>query len=71
MLLLVLIVIIAVVVVLLIKAGSGSRYSQSQHWTDFDPGVDTSKVGDPKYPHAANDSVMKQNLLDEVFKDDK
>ena len=71
MLLLVLIVIAVIIVVLLVKAGSGSRYSQTQHWADFDPGVDTKKVGDPRYPHAAMDSVIKYEFLDDVMKDDK
>ena len=71
MLLLILIVIAVIVAVLLIKAGSGSSYSQTRHWTDFDPGVDTKKVGDPKYPHAAMDSVIKNEFLDDVLKDDK
>lgn len=71
MLLQILIVIAVIVVVLLVKAGSGSSYSQTQHWTDFDPGVDTKKVGDPKFPHAAMDSVIKHEFLDDVMKDDK
>lgn len=71
MLLLILIVVIAVVVILLVKSGSGSNYSKTQHWTDFDSGIDTKKVGDPKYPHAAMASVLKNEMLDEVFKDDK
>ncbi len=69
--LILLIIIVVVVVILLIKVGSGSNYSKTQHWTDFDPGIDTKKVGDPKYPHAAMDSVLKNEMLDEVLKDDK
>ena len=68
MLLLILIVVIAVIVILLIKAGSGSNYSKTQHWTDFNPGIDTKKVGDPKYPHAAMDSVLKNKMLDNLEK---
>ena len=68
MLFLILIVVIAVVLILLIKAGSGSKYSDTQHWTDFDPGIDTKKVGDPKYPHAAMDSVLKNKMLDDLEK---
>lgn len=52
--------VIAVVVILLIKAGLGSNYSKTQHWTDFDPGID------PKYPHAAMDSVLKNKMLDDL-----
>lgn len=58
--------VIAVVVILLIKAGSGSNYSKTQHWTDFDPGIDTKKVGNPKYPHAAMDSVLKNKMHDDL-----
>ena len=63
-----LLVIVVVVVFLLIKAGSGSKYSDTQNWTDFDPGIDTKKVGDPKYPHAAMDSVLKNKMLDDLEK---
>ena len=34
---------------------------------DFDPGVDSDKVGDPKYPNAGIDSVMKHEFLDDLI----
>lgn len=44
-----------------------SRYSRTRNFMDFDPGVDTNKVGDPKYPTAGVDSVMKHEFLDELM----
>lgn len=38
---------------------------------DFDPGVDSDKVGDSKYPNAGVDSVMKHEFLDDLMTDDK
>ena len=34
---------------------------------DFDPGVDSDKVGDPKYPNAGIDSAMKHEFLDDLI----
>ena len=48
-----------------------SRYSKSGNWVDFDPGVDENKVGDPKYPNAGIDSVMKHEFLNDLDKEDK
>lgn len=62
---------VVILVVVLIFKRSGSNYSKTRHWTDFDHGVDSNKVGDPRYPHAAMDSVMKHEMLEEVLKEDK
>ena len=53
------------------SSNNESRYSKTGNWTDFDPGVDSDKVGDPKYPNAGIDSVMKHEFLDDVMKDEK
>ncbi len=69
-----LIVILAVALaVLLIVAifHKGSNYEKSRSFMDFDPGVDSDKVGDPKYPNAGMDSVMKHEYLDDLMKDKK
>jgi len=70
MVFLILAVIAVIAVVILLLKNSGSNYSKTRHWTDFDPGVDTGKVGDPKYPNASMDSVMKHEMLDEVLRED-
>lgn len=46
-----------------------TRYEQSGNWMDFDIGRDEKKVGDPKYPKAGIDSVMKHGFMDELLKD--
>ena len=46
-----------------------TRYEKSGNWMDFDIGRDEKKVGDPKYPKAGIDSVMKHEFLDELFHD--
>lgn len=38
---------------------------------DFDAGVDSNKVGDPKYPTAGIDSVMKHEFMEDVIDRDK
>lgn len=43
-----------------------SRYEQSHNYIDFDPGKDSGKVGDSEYPNAGLDSVMKQELIDDL-----
>lgn len=48
-----------------------TRYSKTGNFMDFDPGVDSDKVGDPKYPNAGIDSVMKNEFLDDVMKDER
>ncbi len=53
------------------SSGSGSRYEKSGSFMDFDAGVDSDKVGDPKYPNAGVDSVMKHEYLDDLMKDKK
>lgn len=35
---------------------------------DFDPGVDSDKVGNPKYPNAGIDSIMKYKFLEDILK---
>ena len=56
------------------QSHSGSketRYSKTGNFMDFDPGVDSDKVGDPKYPNAGTDSVMKHEFMNDLMKDDK
>ncbi len=48
-----------------------SRYSKSGNWADFDPGKDTDKVGNPKYPHAEIDNQMKEQFLNDMTEDDR
>lgn len=63
----------------LVKGGSkgksaghdDSRYARTRSFMDFDPGVDTNKVGDSKYPNAGIDSVMKQEFLGDLINDEK
>jgi hypothetical protein len=38
---------------------------------DFDPGVDSNKVGDSKYSNADIDSVMKQEFINDLLDGDK
>ncbi len=64
---------------ILIKDTSGSendrekytRYSKTGNWMDFDPGKDSKKVGDPKYPNPGADSVMKHEFMEELMDDKK
>ena len=51
--------------------GGSSRYAQTGHWMEFDPGVDEKKVGDPKYPNAGMDSIMKHEFLHDMLDDNK
>lgn len=51
--------------------GDSSRYEKSKSFMDFDAGVDSDKVGDPKYPTDGVDSVMKHEYLDDLMKDKK
>ena len=46
-----------------------TRYEKSGNWMDFDIGQDEKKVGDPKYPKAGIDSVMKHEFLDDLLND--
>lgn len=46
-----------------------TKYEQSGNWMDFDIGRDEKKVGDPKYPKAGIDSVMKHEFMDELLND--
>ena len=45
-----------------------TRYEKSGNWMDFDIGQDEKKVGDPKYPKAGIDSVMKHEFMDDLLK---
>ena len=61
------------------KRGSGkgctnhgdSRYAKTRNFMDFDPGVDSNKVGDPKYPTAGMDSVLKHEFMNDLLNGDK
>ena len=53
------------------RDSSESDYSRTRNWADFDPGKDSDKVGDPSYPTAGHDSVMKQEFLDELMDGEK
>ena len=46
-----------------------TRYEKSGNWMDFDIGQDEKKVGDPRFPKAGIDSVMKHEFLDELLND--
>ena len=46
-----------------------TKYEQSGNWMDFDIGRDEKKVGDPKYPKAGIDSVMKHEFMDDLAND--
>ncbi len=48
-----------------------SRYSRTRSFMDFDPGTDSDKVGDPKYPNAGMDSVMKHEFIEDLINDGK
>ena len=52
-------------------SSSGSTYSHTKNWMDFDPGKDSNKVGDRKYPTAGIDSVMKQEFMNDLLDGDK
>lgn len=78
MLLVILVLVLIVVLVIVFSGGSkrpgsnkDSRYSKTGNWMDFDPGVDSNKVGDPKYPNAGPDSVMKHEFMEDLSKGDK
>ena len=45
-----------------------TRYAKTGTFMDFDPGADSDKVGNPKYPNAGIDSVMKYEFLDDILK---
>ena len=63
----------------LVKGGSkgksaghdDSRYARTQSFMDFDPGTDSDKVGNPKYPNAGMDSVMKHEFMNDLLDGDK
>lgn len=48
-----------------------SRYAKTGSFMDFDPGADSNKVGDPKYPNAGMDSVMKHEFMNDLLDGDK
>ncbi|MGP1508494.1 MAG: hypothetical protein ACTTJW_06425 [Sphaerochaeta sp.] len=45
-----------------------TRYAKTGNFMDFDPGVDSDKVGNPKYPNAGIDSIMKYKFLEDILK---
>ena len=69
------ILVVIFLVLLHVSKGSGSSggstYSQTRNWMDFDPGKDSDKVGDRKYPTAGIDSVMKQEFMNDLLDGDK
>ncbi len=69
---LIIIVLLFLIVIWAISRGGGpSRYEKTGSFMDFDPGKDSDKVGDPKYPNAGVDSVMKHEFLDDLMKEKK
>ena len=50
------------------EKNNDSRYAKSHNYMDFDQGIDSGKVGDPRYPKAGIDSVMKEDFLDNFDK---
>lgn len=48
-----------------------SRYARTRNFMDFDPGVDTNKVGDPRYPNAGMDGVLKHEFMNDLLDGDK
>jgi len=44
-----------------------SKYARTGCFMDFDPGVDSNKVGDPKHPNAGMDSVLKHEFMNELL----
>ena len=46
-----------------------SRYAKTRNFMDFDPGVDEDKVGDPEYPNAGIDSVVKHEFMEDISND--
>ena len=46
-----------------------SRYAKTRNFMDFDLGVDEDKVGDPEYPNAGVDSVMKHEFMEDISND--
>lgn len=52
------------------KGGDDSQYAKTRHFMDFDHGVDTDKIGDPKYPTAGIDSEMKHEFMEALMNDD-
>lgn len=48
-----------------------SRYSKTRNFMDFDPGVDSNKVGNPQFPNAGIDSVMKHEYMNDLLDEDK
>lgn len=46
-----------------------TRYSQSRNFIDFDAGTDSDKVGNPNFPNAGIDNVMKHEFMDNLLND--
>jgi len=69
--LIIIVALLIIVVWALSRGGGPSRYEKTGSFMDFNPGRDSDKVGDPKYPNAGVDSVMKHEFLDDLMKDSK
>ena len=74
--LVVVVIVVAVAVMILVGGATKgkptdkkTKYEQSGNWMDFDIGHDEKKVGDPKYPKAGIDSVMKHEFMDDLLND--
>ena len=50
-----------------LETHKGSRYEQSGNFMDFDPCVDSDKIGNPEYPNAGMNSVLKHQFLDDLL----
>jgi len=46
-----------------------TRYEQSRNYMDFDAGADSDKIGNPSFPNAGIDSVMKHEFMDSLLND--
>ncbi len=69
--LIIIVVLLVIIIWALSRGGGSSRYEKTGSFMDFDPGRDSDKVGDPKYPNAGVDSVRKHEFLDDLMKDKK
>ena len=71
----VIVIIIVAIIIFCVSSAKGStsknktttRYDKSGNWMDFDIGKDENKVGNPKYPKAGQDSVMKHEFMDDIM----
>ena len=70
--------VLVVLIIVFIKLGNThsektteTRYSKTRHYLDFDLGKDTDKIGNPDYPSAGIDSVMKEEFLNDLMDNEK